>query len=332
MRSLRNTRLSLMSVVLFVCFVVTAVVVRGASQAPAPEYPQAEIANGQIRARLYLPDPQAGYYRATRFDWSGVIASAEWNGHSYFGKWYARAHDPKINDAITGPVEEFGSVGYDEAAPGELFVRIGVGAIRRPDEPAYRQFSTYEVADHGKWTTNRRPDRIEFVHELGDANGYAYVYRKTVRLDGHTLLLEHTLENTGRKVISTDVYNHDFFMLDNQPTGPDVVVRFPFEPKLVTPLNGVADVRGREFVYFQELQRSVQSELTGFGPTARDYDFRVENRKTHAGVRQRGDRPMSKINLWSPRTTVCPEAFIDLRVEPGHRESWRISYEFYEVG
>lgn len=311
-------------------FFVAFVVIRGHAQAPA--YPQAEISNGQIRARLYLPDPETGYYRATRFDWSGVIASAEWKGHTYFGKWYAREHDPKINDAITGPVEEFSSVGYDEAKPGESFVRIGVGAIRRPDEPAYRQFSTYEVADHGKWTVNRGPDRIEFVQELGDSNGYAYRYRKTVRLDGRTLSLEHSLKNTGRKAIATSVYNHDFFMLDNQPTGPDFVVRFPFEPKAVTTLNGMAEIRGRDFVYVQELQRSIQSELTGYGSTARDYDFRVENRKTGAGVRQRGDRPMSKINLWSPRTTVCPEAFIDVRVEPGRKESWRISYEFYEVG
>jgi hypothetical protein len=302
-----------------------------AAQSAPAAYPEAEISNGQIRARLYLPDAAAGYYRATRFDWSGVVASAEWSGHSYFGKWYARPHDPKGHDAITGPVEEFDSVGYDEATPGDLFVRIGVGAIRRPDEPAYRRFSTYDIADTGTWTVNRGSDRIEFVHALGDSNGYAYVYRKTVRLDGRTLVLDHSLRNTGRKVIATTVYNHDFFMLDNQPTGPDVVVRFPFEPKAVASLNGMAEIRGRDFVYLQPIQRSIQSELTGFGPTAADYDFRVENLKTGAGVRQTGDRPMSKINLWSPSTTVCPEAFIDLRAEPGGEESWRISYEFYEV-
>jgi hypothetical protein len=86
-------------------------------------------------------------------------------------------------------------------------------------------------------------------------------------------------------------------------------------------------------VYLQELQagQSLQTQLTGFGATAKDYDFRVENRKTGAGVRQTGDRPMSKINLWSPRTTVCPEAFIEVRVAPGRESSWRIAYEFYQV-
>jgi hypothetical protein len=295
-------------------------------------YPQADISNGRIRARLYLPDAENGYYRATRFDWSGVVASLEWNGHSYFGKWYAREHDPKGNDAITGPVDEFDSVGYDEAAAGESFVRIGIGAIRKPQEPRYRQFSTYEIANPGTWAIQRRSDRVEFTHTLTDTGGYAYVYRKIVRLDGDAMVLEHHLRNTGRKVIATNVYNHNFFMLDNTPTGPDIVVRFPFEPKAVSPLNGLAEIRGREFVYPSEMQRSYQTELTGFGPTARDYDFRVENRKTGAGVRQVGDRPMTKINIWAPRTTVCPEAFIDVRVEPGKEESWNIRYEFYEVG
>lgn len=294
--------------------------------------PQVEITNGRIHAVLYVPDPQNGYYRATRFDWSGAIASAEWKGHTYFGQWFQR-HDPKVHDAITGPVEEFDSIGYDEARPGENFVRLGIGAIRKPDEPRYRQFSTYEIADPGKWTINNSRDAVEFVHELGDTRGYAYVYRKKVRLDGDSLVLEHRLKNTGRKTIATNGYDHDFFMLDNQPTGPDFVVTFPFELTAVSPqaIAGAVELRGKQWIYLQELQRSVQTQLTGFGPTARDYDFRVENLKTGAGVRQRGDRPLTKINLWSPRTTVCPEGFIDVRVDPGKETTWKITYEFYEV-
>src|SRR5271169_5089953 len=115
------------------------------------QFPQAEISNSQIHAKLYLPDPQSGYYRATRFDWSGVVSSLQWNGHEYFGKWFDR-YDPKIHDSITGPVEEFLALGYAEASPGATFVKIGVGSLRKPAEPAYRQFSTYEIVDPGKWT------------------------------------------------------------------------------------------------------------------------------------------------------------------------------------
>ena len=299
----------------------------------APAFPQADIGNGRIQARLYLPDAEAGYYRATRFDWSGVIASLEWNGHRYFGQWFAR-HNPKTNDAITGPVEEFmTSPGYDEAGPEGVFVRIGVGAVRKPAEPAYRRFATYDIVDAGTWVTNRSSDRVQFIHTLADTNGYAYVYVKTVRLASDTLVLEHDLRNTGPKPIVTSVYNHNFFVLDGQPTGPDTVVRLPFTPQLAAPPAGLVEARGNDIVYLQELQprQSVLTEITGFGPNAGDYDIRVENRRTGAGVRITSDRPLSKLLLWSPRTTVCPEPYIDLNIAPGQEASWRTTYEFYEA-
>jgi hypothetical protein len=306
------------------------------SQAPGAQSPQAEISNSRIHAKLYLPDAQSGYYRGTRFDWSGVVASLEWHGHNYFGQWFEK-YDPRLHDAITGPVEEFLSnnagLGYDEAKPGETFVRIGVGAVRKPEETAYRRFATYDIVDPGKWTVNKGSDWIEFVHELHDPAGYAYVYRKKLRLEKDTLVLEHRLRNTGRKTIATSVYDHNFFTLDGQPTGPDFTVRFPFEPRAAAPLNDLGETRGTQIVFLREFVRpqTMFSEVGGFGSTARDYDIRVENRKTGAGVRVTGDRPLSKLLFWSAAATVCPEPYIDLTIEPGKESSWRIVYEFYQV-
>jgi hypothetical protein len=70
----------------------------------AADYPEAQIANGVLRINLLLPDARNGYYRGTRFDWSGAISSLQFQGHEYFGKWFDR-YDPKIHDAIMGPVE-----------------------------------------------------------------------------------------------------------------------------------------------------------------------------------------------------------------------------------
>jgi hypothetical protein len=306
------------------------------NQLAAPQFPQADLSNSTIRATLYLPDAQQGYYRGTRFDWSGAIASLKWNGHEYFGPWFDR-HDPKIHDAITGPVEEFltgdAALGYAEAKPGESFVRIGVGAVRKPDEPAYRRFATYEIVDPGEWTVRKGSNRIEFVHELRGTAGYAYVYRKTLRLIKDSLVLEHRLRNTGRKAIATSVYNHNFFTLDRQPTGPDIVVRFPFDPRAARALNGLAEVRGNELIFLKEFVKgqTVFTEIEGFGATAKDYDFRIEHRRSGAGVRITGDRPLSKLLFWSAGLTVCPEPYIDASVEPGKETSWRITYQFYQA-
>ena len=65
----------------------------------AADYPQAEISNGLIRAKLYLPDAKAGFYRSTRFDWSGVISSLEFGGHNYYGPWFTK-QDAAVRDFI----------------------------------------------------------------------------------------------------------------------------------------------------------------------------------------------------------------------------------------
>ena len=107
--------------------------------AAAADYPEARIANGLLVAKVLLPDAQNGYYRGTRFDWGGAISSLVFKGHDYFGKWFDH-YDPKIHDAIMGPVEEFMAVGYEDAKMGDTFVKIGVGVLRRQDEKAFEYF------------------------------------------------------------------------------------------------------------------------------------------------------------------------------------------------
>jgi hypothetical protein len=304
---------------------------------PAPDAPTATIANGTIKAVIQLPDAKTGYYRGARFDWSGQVSSLTWGGHEYFGQWFEN-YDPTLHDAIQGPVEEFltgdSAPGYAEAVAGGTFVRIGIGTLRKPaGETALQRFGRYEIVDNGKWTTKPGKDRIEFVHELKDASGYGYVYRKVLRLAGDQLIIEHELKNTGTKAIATTVYNHNFFTLDRKTTGPDNVVRFPFAPKAARPLNGMAEVRDREIAIARPFvaKESVFTELEGFGTTAADNGFEMENRATGAGVRVAGDRPLSKLYFWSAYKTVCPEPYVDASVEPGRTTSWAITYTFYQA-
>jgi hypothetical protein len=208
--------------------------------------------------------------------------------------------------------------------------------LRKPAEPRFSDFKTYEIVDSGKWTVHPGRDRVEFIQALSGPDGYAYLYRKTVLLEKARprLVLEHSLKNTGEKIIETDVFNHDFYMFDGQPTGPGVTVQFPFEPRATDDLKGLAAVQGKQLVYLRELAKgqSAYTGIEGFGKSAKDYDFRIESRRAGIGVRQVGDQPISKVVFWSIRTTVCPEAYNHFRIEPGHEAKWRVAYEFYELG
>src|SRR6266496_3944673 len=131
---------------------------------PAAGFPSAEISNGDIRAKLYLPDSKNGFYRSTRFDWSGVIASLEYKGHNYYGPWFQKT-DPNVYDFVYegadivaspfggtgGRAEGFQTngkaLGWDEAKPGGTFIKIGVGVLRKPSDANYDHCKTYEIVD-----------------------------------------------------------------------------------------------------------------------------------------------------------------------------------------
>jgi hypothetical protein len=306
----------------------TLVAAVSAAGSAAADFPQAEIASGELHARLYLPNPENGYYRATRFDWAGVIPSLTYKGIEYFGQWFPR-YDPQLHDSIVGPVESFDPIGYDQAKPGGNFLRIGVGLLRREDEKPVNNFYTYKIADGGKWTSRASKDRVEFTHDLPGV----YLYRKIVRLEGDKLILDHSLANSGKDVLETDVYNHDFYMIAGKPSGPDFAVYFPFAPRTSQDMRGITVIDGRQLKYTREFapRESVYAELDGFSDSARDYDMRVENRAAKAGVRQTSDRGMSKLHFWSISTTVCPEAYTHIRVEPGKEFRWRVQFQFYTM-
>jgi hypothetical protein len=297
------------------------------------KFPEAEITNGLIRAHLYLPERGTGYYQGTRFDWSGIITSLEYKGHSYYGQWFAK-YSPTAHDAVMGPVEEFGPVGYNEAKTGESFVKIGIGSLTKPSDAAYSSYKLYEFVNPGKWEIRKKDDQIQYIHKLDDKL-YPYEYTKTIKLTKgkSQLVISHSLKNKGTKVIETDVYDHNFLLIDKQPTGPGYVVKFPVEVSGTGKgIGELYQIQGKQLTYLKDFARSESiycGGLQGLSDNPKDYDIRVENVKTGAGVRITCDRPLLKLVFWSSSTTVCPEPYLLIKAEPGKEFTWTITYDYY---
>jgi hypothetical protein len=313
-------------------------------------YPQTEISNGVLRATIYLPDAEKGFYRGMRFDWAGVMASLEYKGHGYFGPFFEK-FDPAVADveigdpvvagiasAASGPVEEFigadeSALGYSEAKPGEAFCKVGVGALRKIDYAPYSSYVNYPIVSGGKRTVKSGPDWIEFTQVADCGVGYAYDYTKTIRLlkNEPVMNIEHHLVNRGAKTIETQVYDHNFMVIDHQGAGPAVEVAFPFSPKPTKPLDPLAEVRGKQLVFPKELKGkdTFYGEFRGFGKTVADYEIRVENKSTGAGVVITADQPLANLGVWAVRTIVAPEPYIAIKIPAGHDFTWKYTYRFY---
>ena len=308
----------------------------GQVPSPDPEVPDApavRISNGLATAVLYLPDTERGYYRGTRFDWSGLVAALEVNGHSYFGRWFAD-YDPKKHDAVAGPAQDWVTgQGFDAAPVGGTFVKIGVGVLRKPAEMP-RGFPTLEIVDPGRWSTQVRADAVDFIHEVSDpASGYGYRHIKTVSLPtgAAEMVMTQRLESTGVNPIDTQMYNHNFFVLDGQPSGPDVEVSFPFVLEPYNMRGDAVEVTGNMIRYVKAVDGSVRMQLRGFGPAVSDYAIRVENKRTGAGVLVTSDTPLSDLVFWSSPRTTCPEAYIHVQADRDRPMSWETKYSFYSL-
>ena len=153
------------------------------------------------------------------------------------------------------------------------------------------------------------------------------------------MVLQHSLKNTGKKVITTSVYNHNFFVIDKEPTGPNMKMSLPFDIKVEDKGNGslrgfgtIADIRGKSIIYNRELNKGEQvysSGLQGFRNVSEDYNIVIENLKTGAGVKITSDAVIEKLVYWACPTTACPEPYIQLNVAPGKEIKWKYVYEFF---
>ena len=312
-----------------------------------------DLDNGCIRLRVHPPGP-GGRYQGTRFDWSGMISDLVHEGHNFYPRWFARV-DPGIRDyvhedaglavspctAATGPAEEFctgeSALGFDEAAPGAGFIKIGVGLLRRPDAQPYDCLRPYALLSGGRWRTEAGEASVSMTQDLADPHsGFGYAYTKRVILVPGLpqLRIEHRLVNTGGRGIATSVYNHNFLCLDGRPAGPGLTVLLPFPIRLGADSSpGPASVGPDSIGIRRDLVRGdcIMLYIGGFGPSAADHDLRIENAPAGYGVRTRGDRPLSRLKLWAIRGPACIEPYVDLDIPPGAEASWSVTYDYYRL-
>lgn len=289
------------------------------------------INNKSLSITLHAPDGEKGYYRGTRFDWAGIFESIQYRGCNYAEPWFEK-YNPVAHDAVCGPAEEFSPIGLDEAAPGEPFLKIGVGMLEKM-EGEYDRFKLHKVLDPGTRSVEVTSDSIRQVHHLESDRGYAYEYVKEVRLTGeNSFCISHKLLNKGSKTLKGDVYNHNFFTLGLLETGPSRQLDFPFKPEgdwraeyseVGFTENGIRFTRTLhkgESVFTGNLHEAGQG-LSG-SPNA----FVLAETQNGRGVSAKCAVPMKKAVFWSYHLIACIEPYIDFNIAPGETLDFDIDY------
>jgi hypothetical protein len=301
---------------------------------PESSAPQKQLSNGLVQLTVLLPDAEKGYYRGTRFDWSGLILRATYKRHTFFEPWKT-THDPKNHDDVAGPAEEYGMqvpIGFQEARPGGTFLKIGVGELEKNDQPEFQFWHTYKIVRPGTWQIKSGADWMEFQQEVRSKDGWGYHYTKRIELrkDQPAFVIEHRLKNTGSRAFASNHYCHNFIMIDGRPIDAQYQLGLPFaaRAKSEADLKGAAKVVGNKVKFLRRLAHGegVLMQLDGLTGTANDNQVTVSNLASHASMHIKGDRALSKYNIYVAELAVCPEPFIELKLEPGQEEAWSNEY------
>lgn len=303
---------------------------------PGDPYPMAVLTGATLRVSFYLPDARRGYYRGTRFDWSGVVSQVEHKGHSFFTD-FSQQHNPTNHDDICGTAEEFGMTipppGYEQARPGDPFLKIGVGVLIKDQDAPYGFWKPYRLQRPGDWTVSQGKETVTFAQALQGPAGWACDYSKTIRIEDKEprMTISRRLKNTGTNTILTDHYGHNFLRIDDVPAGPAYRVVFPWSPAFSKDSQpaGCVSLRGNALVFGKEVpdRGAVWVLLEGFGQEI-NAPLRVENLRSGGVLTIRTDQPLKRCAFYSSRGALCPEPFVHLSVEPGRTVEWATTYVF----
>jgi len=304
---------------------------------PLDIYPHTVLSNGRIEASVFLPADN-GFYRSSRFEWSGMIWQLTYKNHTFFTE-RSNPHDPEKSGHSMSLAEEF-CIGtniaipqrFIEAKPGETFMKIGVGNLEKPDDGKDYHFGIqYKIIDSGTWETAYGADWVEFTHTLEDAYGFAYVYRKRMELKPGSpeLIFTNSLTNTGERTLIADQYNHNFFTIDHLPIGKGYTVERFFSGTTNSSFGPVGTVTDKTIGIQQQVEKSLFGKFAGFDSSVENNHVIIRNTNANAGVDITGDFTLAGFNFYSSPKTICPELFVWIEIEPGETQTWKRTYTFF---
>ena len=290
--------------------------------------------NSNLKLRIETPGEK---YRGSRFDWNGTITGVWYKGRKIHSEEKRLFHrNKKIYGR--GLHNEFGikkPVGYDEAAPGGFFPKIGTGWLVRDDKPYY--FYTQYIIDPIEFSFNKINDtKAVFMCDSGIRNGYGYRYTKTIELLNDTFTVSYELENTGEKKIDTTEYVHNFILPCARSTGKQLELKFNFEydsNKLTERVNtdDIIDFKKNSLKFVKEAYREffaggIWESRTSDSPA--NSAWILEDTADGLVMSESCDFVTCHMDVWGHKRCISPELFKDICVESGGTAKWKRTYSF----
>lgn len=284
------------------------------------------LKRGEMELTIMDPDHTNRVYQGVRFSPIAAVLQAKYKGLPYL--LCPEDVSSPVRGDMPGLAMEFdlvspdGPPGFTEAAMGNSFLKVGVGALKKAG-PGYRFMAPYEFAERPVTETDWNKRGVSYSQAATNTGGYGYKLTADLVLDSSSFSIHYTLLNTGSKRMKTIQYHHNFLNFGGTPVGPDYVVEFPYAPVMDGwYIKGNALSFNTPIKGFLKLDTHPPQEYTG------SHHIDVRQIKTGQTLRIASSLPSGTCTLFVTSDKLCPEQFIELEIAPGESVSWKRSYVF----
>ncbi len=289
------------------------------------------LKNKNIEIKLDLPIEN---YNFSRFDWTGKIIALSFQGVQLASR---ENHDiEQAHSSGKGFYNEFGidtDLGFEATAIGGWFHKIGIGLLKKEDAK-YHCAKNYKIKP-ANFQVTATPNMLSINCISAIVNGYSYLLKKEIELQGNGFVLRYHLKNTGEKEIITDEYVHNFMTIGTDSIGADYTLKFPFPLKpvlfeeTVNPEQKV--MLGDRTIKFTGTPHKpfFFSNLSGAERVASQWE--LTHFKSKIGIRETGNFQTDKVNVWGTKHVISPELFIKIQLKPGQSASWTRTYDLFKT-
>lgn len=279
------------------------------------------------RLAVHVAEPGTAY-RGSRFEWTGFVTRVELDGRHRF--CVPESLRPGVGTGGLGLCSEFGltvPLGYDEAAPGERFPKLGVGLLTRRDSGRYPHMHAHPL-EPASIRQRRDAGGVTWTVEPQHLRGYAARLVKRLELDGDRLRIAYHLENVGSRRLVTNEYNHNFISIDERPI--DAAMRMTVSTPLVAELSDpLVEQHATTISFTQRVPERTAFYCRYAVPAARDgFSWTLLHQPSGVGLSERVDFAPSFMALWGMAHVLSPEVFIGIDLAPGETLAWRREWTF----
>jgi hypothetical protein len=310
-----------------------------ACAAPSPptgpaSQPLRTLASEHLEVEVMNPDAPDRYYRGQRFSPVATVLRVRMDGHDFL--FAPIEHDPLADGGGLAMEFDIGTEpnppppGFNEAAAGEGFLKIGVGVLRKEADPIYKFYGSYAMIQPAVTTVKWERDRARFHQTCEGVAGYAYRLEADVRVVANEVRVTCRLANTGAKPFSTEQYAHNFFAFDEQRITPGYAVEFPYDFSAVIP-KPVIKKTGRILTLTSEITpkiKAAQAHVTPLQPLDGKDSVIFRHPDDSLRITATVSRPAIVTTVHMAPLYVCPEQFVRLELQPGETVEWTRNYVF----